>query len=203
MRYIVVKPNEINDLYVNKIGKMRLEFMQNARVVNVDNECEPMEVIEFPISLLDEKKELDGSWKSVCAFNEALLPSMRETLCGLIQDKTKDIVHVDLGQSLVCLYIAYFAVLEEVNLNISFHAPSPDDAEPKFNIGGDSAYSNPRNNLRRYLATQCMNRAMTIFVDDPRVVKILNHLFPRVNREIHIDPLIQINESDEGEENAI
>jgi hypothetical protein len=199
MRYIVVKPNEINDSYVHSIGKMRLEFMSNARVLNIDNECEPMQVIDFSDDYYDsfnEKVTLDGSWVSVQHFNEDVLPDIRKTVTSLIRDKEKDIFHIDLGKSLITLYVAYFAILEGVAVNVSYHAPNPDDEQPTFNIGGDSAYSNPRNNLRRYISSQIMNKAMTIFVDDPRVVPILNRLFPRINREIHIDPMIQIEESE-------
>ena len=202
MRYLIVKPNEINDPYVNSIGKMRLEFMSNARILNMDNECEPMLVLDFSDDYYDnfnEKVTLDGSWASVQNFNEDVLPNIRKTVLGLIQDKEKDVFHIDLGKSLITLYVAYFAVLEGVAVNISFHAPNPEDGQPTFNIGGDGAYSNPRNNMRRYLATQVMNAAMTIFVDDPRIIAVLNRLFPRIDREIHIDPMIQIEES-EGQE---
>ncbi|SRR6266567_5049486 len=206
MRYIIISPNQINDPHVYKIAQLRNEFMHNARVVNGD-EVESMEIIDFSIfdyqyedfyKNFNEKKELDGSWKSMCFLNEEVLPDLRKTLVSLIRDKEKDIIHVDLGKSILPLYLAYFAILEGVALNVTFHVPDPTDEKPSFNIGGDSAYSNPRNNLRRYLATQIMKNAMTVFIDDPRIVQILNHLFPRVNREIHLDPLVRI-EKEESE----
>jgi hypothetical protein len=205
MRYVIVAPNSINDPFVDKIGKLRSEFMQNARVVNDQNEPENMQVISFWVhdidyEIFDEKKTLNGSWASVLLFNEEILPDVRKTLLSLIQDKTKDVVHVDLGKSLVTLYIAYFCILEGINLNVSFHMPNPEDEKPVFNIGGESAYSNPRNNLRRYIATQVVRNAMTVFIDNPAIMQILKRLFPKINREIHIDPLLQILEENSSVE---
>jgi hypothetical protein len=208
MRYIIVSPNEINDPYVYKIGQLRYEFMQNARLLDAENQYTKMDIVDFNVfdnryedqyATFDEKKILNGTWASVQLLNEAILPDIRKTLLSLIQDRTKDIVHVDLGKSLLTLYVAYFAIVEELALNITFHVPNPEDKTPTFNIGGESAYSNPRNNLRRYLATQIINNAMTVFIDDPRIVGILNRLFPRINREIHIDPMVQIEEEEEQE----
>ncbi len=205
MRYICVGPG-INDCFVENIKNLRIEFMKNARIVNIDNECEPMEVLDFSTGLyepFDEVKKLNGSWASMQEFNEDILPAVRISLLGQIQDREKDVVHVDLGKSLLALYIAYFSVQEGIATNVSFHMPNPEDKEPTFNIGGESAYSNPRNNLRRYLATQIMQKAMTIFIDNPALVTVFNRLFPRINREIHIDPLLQVKELEEKEvENA-
>ncbi len=201
MRYIIVKPNEINDPYVYQIGKLRLEFMNDARILNVDNECEPMQVVDFVDDYydhFDEKKQLNGSWQSMLDLNENVLPDIRKSVRSSIKDIHKDVIHVDLGKSLTTLYVAYFSVMDGFATNVSFHMPDPNN-EQIFNIGGDSAYSNPRNNLRRYISTQILNKAMTIFVDSPTIVPVLQRLFPRINREINVDPLIQIDESEEQE----
>lgn len=201
MRYICVSPNSINDIHVNRIKNVRIEFMKAARVINPDNECEKLEVIDFN-SIYDsfnEKERLNGSWEAMDNFNSITLPSLRKELVSFIQDKEKDVVHVDLGKSIISLYLSYFSVMEGISTNVSFHMPAPDDEKQIFNIGGDNAYSNPRNNLRRYLASVILNKAMTVFIDNPTIVPVLQKLFPRINREIHLDPLFQIEESEEKE----
>ncbi len=198
MRYIIAGPNAINDLHVNKIKNLRLEFMQHARILNTNNESEVMDIADFDLMGNDweEKKELNGSWHSMKKLNEETLPAVRTYIQCLIKDKQKDVMHVDLGKSLIPLYIAYFSVMENIATNISFHMPGPDQ-EQVFNIGGDSAYANPRNNIRRYLATVILNKAMTVFIDNPTIVSIFQKLFPRINREIHLDPLLQIQATEE------
>ncbi len=198
MRYIIIAPNSVNDPYVNQIGNLRCDFMSNARVVDDSGNPEPMEVVNFLDGNFDEKKELNGTWASMKDFNETILPSFRFSLSSAIQDKSKDIVHVDLGKSLITLYLAYFAVIDGISTNVSWHMPDPKDEKPTFNIGGESLYSNPRNNVRRYLASQVMQKSMNVFIDSPSIIDILNRLFPRINRELHVDPLIEIRESEEN-----
>jgi hypothetical protein len=202
MRYIIISPNAINDSYVKQIGDLRTEFMQNARVTTDAGESVPMEVVQLTDGDYDEKKTLNGSWASMQEFNEKVLPDLNLYLKLQIRHKTQDIVHVDLGKSLITLYMAYFAINAGISTNISWHMPDPKDEKPTFNIGGESAYSNPRNNLRRYLASQIMQKSMNVFIDSPTIVDVLNRLFPRIDRELHIDPLIEIRESEEEIENV-
>lgn len=189
MRYLCVSPNIANDEYVHAIKMQRIHFMQQAQVVNVDNVAEDMQVVNFVQgdSLVLESEILDGKWVGIREFNDTYLEFLRHALRQQIYDAEKDIVHVDLGKSLYVMYAAYFSILAGYYTNISFHIPQ--DTNTPFHIAGDTNYGNHRNNLRRFLATQVLKGAANVFVDDEKLVPVLNKLFPQVTRDILFDPL--------------
>lgn len=205
MRCLFIAPSKIDDEHVHELAVRRAHLMENAIIkedVHVTREellkdetenhliyaSEKIQAIRiYSNEYESENSVLDGSWRGLRKFHDRILPNLRKKMNSCRRQAEGDcITFIDLGQSLFCLYAAYFSVMDGFDTNVVFH--NPKEGEP-FTIGGMSVYARFRALLRRSLGVKILQKADNVFVDHENVIAALTQLFPTCKREILPDPV--------------
>lgn len=186
-RLVFIGPAVVDDPVVNEFMVKRVDRIKENPKDFIEGEIEDLELAclmpGFTGALESEK--LDGTWASIREFHDVRLPALRANIKRQCSGNNV-LVHVDLGESLITLYAAYFAIKEAKGVSVTFHLS---DNGGRFTLGGSSPFAQYRPMLRRFLGYAVLRGAETVFVSDPKLTGVLSHVFPQSSGlELLLDP---------------
>lgn len=146
---------------------------------------------EYPHDLpmeqkLKENERLDGSWEGHRYFQDVIVRNIR----SMIENLDAGYIHIDLGESLSCLYAAYAccSLREDVGISLGLHA----GADGYFGLGGRSAWAQRYSLIRYHLAKNALVRADQVLVSMEQLAEIMaTQLFPRIEKRYILDSMVR------------